>query len=87
MKQEVWWVQPLMKVSVAIFYKIQKWQHAPTTLQKLTYWLWVCFWTIKLKFRAHNLFDGLLKGDDKSIKHKAAGVLVATPEGMGHHIL
>ena len=35
MKQEVWWVQSLMKVWVVIFIKHKNDMHAPVALQKL----------------------------------------------------
>ena len=55
--------------------------HASTALQKLAFEL------PKLRFRAHNLFDGLLKGLLKCTIDEAGGVLGATPEGMGRHVL
>ena len=40
MKQEVWWVQSLIKVCVVIYYMTQGDLHAPAALQKLlTLWL------------------------------------------------
>ena len=41
----------------------------------------------KLRFRGHNIFDGFLNRLLKCIKDEAGGVMGATPEGMGHHIL
>ena len=35
MKQEVWWVQPLIEVWLLYFIKYKNDMHAPTALQKL----------------------------------------------------
>ena len=54
-------MQSLMKVWVVIFYKAQNDMHAPAALQKLSIG-YLVFEPLKLKFRAHNLFNGFLKG-------------------------
>ena len=60
--------------------------HVYAPLQKL-YRLFG-FWLLKLRFReGHNLFDGFLKSANKCIIDEAGGVVGATSEGMGHHIL
>ena len=57
-KQEVWWLQFLMKVWDVYFIKHKNDMHVPAALQKLDIVCLVFF----SKFRAHNLFDGNLKG-------------------------
>ena len=86
MKQQMWWVQSLMKVYVATFIRHKNDMHVPAALQKLTIGGLV-FELSKLKFRARNLDDGLLKGLIQYIINEARGVVGATPESMGHHIL
>ena len=69
-----------MKVCVVIFDKAQEW-HACICSRLFG------FWTIKIQFTGYNLLDGFLKEANKCIIDEAGGVMCATPEGMGHHIL
>ena len=75
-----------MKVWLAIFYKTQEWHACPAVHRKLAIGCLV-FELSKLKFKAHNLFDGLLKGFNKMHSRWSRGVMGATPEGLGYHIL
>ena len=66
MKQEVWWVQFLIKVWVIYIYKAQDGMHAPVALQNLQLWtVWLLNYVSKLRLRGNNLFGQLLKQANK----------------------
>ena len=57
-------MQSLMKVWVVLFYKAQE-SHACTSSTSEASYKLFGFKVPKLRLRAHNLFDGLLKGANK----------------------
>ena len=60
--KQVWWVWPLMKVRVVIFYKAQQWHACICSTPEASYRLFG-FELLNLEFRTHMyLMDRLLKG-------------------------
>ena len=89
MKQEMWWMQSLMKVWVTKFYIVQEWQACPCSAPKTIAIGCLVFKWSKLKFRAEYIIYLMtfLKGTNimqNRLHRGSAGVI---PEGIDHHSL